>query len=364
MPKTTTKKTSVRKSRAKVSSRSNSRGSSRSSAQNSSRTSRAGSRAPSAAALQKIAAQLQAIEDDGGDGVVQLARDSSLKVSSLAKIFFPEPGVTKGEVMRYYASVWPYLRPVLDDRPLSLKRFPDGVTGEFFFQQKAPPNPPDAVRVETIKAPSGEIQQRIVGGTLGTTLYCTQIGAFECNPWNVRVKSLGHPDFTVIDLDPGTRSPFARVIEVALWVREALDHLGLHAGVKTSGATGIHIVIPLPPNSTDAEAERLPRLIAEAVAGAHPQSATVVRPVNERGSSRIYVDFGQNARGKTIAAAYGVRARPEATVSAPLAWDELAPGLDPRDFTVRTMAARLKEVGDLWGQAMKKPNPARIVTTL
>ena len=344
MPKTTTKKTRVGKA--------------------TSRTRSAGPAATSTAALRKITDQLQSIEDEDGDGVIQLGRDGSLKVSSLAKIFFPKPKVTKGEVMRYYTSVWPYLRTVLADRPLSLKRFPDGVAGKFFFQQKAPPNPPDVVRVESIKSPAGEIQQRIIGGTLGTTLYCTQIGAFECNPWNVRVGSLGNPDFTVIDLDPGPKSPFARVIEVALWVREALDHLGLHAGVKTSGATGIHIVIPLPPNSTNAVAERVPRLIAEAVAGAHPRSATVVRPINERGNTKIYVDFGQNARGKTIAAAYGVRARPEATVSAPLGWDELTTDLDPRDFTVRTMAARIKKVGDLWGPAMKKPNPARIVTTL
>jgi len=348
MPKTTTRKTSVRKTGTAGSSRSG----------------HARPKAPSAAAVQKIIARLQTIEDDGGDGAVELARDTTLKVSSLAKIFFPRPKVTKGEVMRYYASVWPYLRSVLEDRPLSLKRFPDGVTGEFFFQQKAPPNAPDVVRVEAIKSPSGETQQRIIGGTLGTTLYCTQIGAFECNPWNVRVQSLEHPDFTVIDLDPGPRAPFERVVEVARWVREALDHLGLHAGVKTSGATGIHIVIPLPSNSTDAVAERVPRLIAEAVAGAHPRSATVVRPISERGTSKIYVDYGQNARGKTIAAAYGVRARHEATVSAPLAWDELAPGLDPQEFTVRTMAARLEQVGDLWGPAMKKPNPGRIVTTL
>lgn len=347
MPKTTTKKagakTTARRSRS------------------------SGKTAPAsltASALRRITEELQALEDDSGDGVIQLQRGSSLKVSSLDKIFFPKPGVTKGEVMRYYTSVWPYLHTVLADRPLSLKRFPDGVDGKFFFQQKAPPNPPDVVRVESIKSPAGEIQERIVGGTLGTTLYCTQIGAFECNPWNVRVDSLDSPDFTVIDLDPGSRSPFARVVEVALWVKEALDHLGLHAGIKTSGATGIHIAIPLPRGSTNDTAERVPRLIAEAVAGAHPRSATVVRPISERGNSRIYVDFGQNARGKTVAAAYGVRARPDATVSAPLAWDELTPTLDPRDFTVRTMAARLDQVGDLWGSAMKKPNPARIVTTL
>ena len=319
---------------------------------------------PTAAALKKIIAQLDLIERDSGDGVLKLSRNCSLNVSSLDKIFFPKPKITKGEVMRYYASVWPLLQPVLADRPLSLKRFPDGVSGEFFFQQKAPTNPPEIVRVEPISSASKGTLQRIIGGTLGTTLYCTQIGAFECNPWNVRVKSLNNPDSTVIDLDPGAKSPFTRVIEVALWVKEALDHLGLHAGIKTSGATGLHIVIPLPPKTSSAAAERIPKLIAEAVAGAHPRSATTVRPLKERGNSKIYVDFGQNSRGKTVASAYSVRARPEASVSTPLKWTELKPDLDPRDFTIRTPPLRLKKVGDLWAVAMKQRNPARIVTTL
>ena len=317
--------------------------------------------APSA--LKKIVARLQEIEDGGGDGEVALSRGIALDVTHLGKVLFPKPKVTKGEIMRYYTSVWPYLRPVLADRPLSLKRFPDGVAGEFFFQQKAPPNPPAALRIETVQGVNDR-QERIIGGALGTTLYCTQIGAFECNPWNVRVQSIEQPDFTVIDLDPGEKSPFSRVIEVALWVKEALDFLGLHAGVKTSGATGIHVVIPLPKGSTDETAERVPRLIAEAVANAHPRSATVVRALAQRGNSKIYVDFGQNARGKTVASAYSVRARPDATVSAPLSWDELVPGLNPKDFTVRTMLKRLSTKGDLWAAAMKTPNSARIVTTL
>ncbi len=316
-----------------------------------------------AAAAKRTITELQEIEDGAGGGTVQISRDTSLNVTHLAKVLFPKPKVTKGEIMRYYASVWPYLRPVLADRPLSLKRYPDGVKGEHFFQQKAPPNPPEALRVETVSGVGGR-QRRIVGGSLGTTLYCTQIGAFECNPWNVRVQSVERPDFTVIDLDPGEKSPFSRVVEVAMWVKEVLDFLGLHAALKTSGATGLHVVLPLPAGSTDSTAERVPRLIAEAVATAHPRSATVVRPLAQRGNSKIYVDFGQNARGKTVASAYSVRARAEATVSAPLDWDELTPSLDPREFTVRTMLSRLNRVGDLWAAAMKKPNPARIVTTL
>jgi bifunctional non-homologous end joining protein LigD len=321
-------------------------------------------RLPTAATLKAIVKELAEIEAAGGDGTVHLARGASLDVSSLDKLFFPRPKVTKGEVMRYYASVWPELRRVLEDRPLSLKRYPDGVSGEFFFQQKAPAKAPDVVRIEDVTSVGGDVQRRIIGGGLGTTLYCTQIGAFECNPWNARVGSIEHPDFTVIDLDPGEKSPFSRVVEVAIWVKEALDHLGLHAGVKTSGATGIHIVIPLPASSNGQMAERIPKLIAEAVAGAHPRSATTVRPLSDRSTSKIYVDFGQNARGKTIASVYSVRARPEATVSTPLEWDELEPGLDPRSFTVRTVPARIDELGDIWARAMKKPNSARIVNSL
>ncbi len=322
-------------------------------------------RSPSARALaQKVVAQLESMESHGGDGTLALGPRQSLHVSHLGKVLFPDAGVTKGDLLTYYTIVSPYLLPVLKDRPLALKRYPNGVKGKFFFQQKAPPDAPPVVRVQTITSEAGEQQERIIGGSLGTLLYCTQIGAFECHAWNSRVETLANPDFTVIDLDPGPRARYSRVVEVALWVKEALDALGLHAAPKTSGATGLHIVIPLPPEMKESVAERVPQVIATAVAGAHPKEATVTRTISERGGGKIYVDYGQNSRGKTVASAYSVRAKPGATVSAPLEWSELTPSLDPRDFTVRTLPDRLEQVGDLWGPAMKKPNPARLVTSL
>lgn len=312
----------------------------------------------------KTAAQLGALLHEGGSGEISLPGRVSLHVSSLDKVWFPKARLTKGDVMRYYARVAPYILPVLKDRPLSLKRYPDGVAGEFFFQQKAPANPPDGVRVETVKNERGEEQERLVGGSLATLLYCTQIGAFECNPWNARVQSLEHPDFTVIDLDPGSKAPFRRVVEIAHWVKEALTHLGLHGVPKTSGATGMHIVLPLPRGSSEAVAERVAQVVATAVAGAHPKAATVERSITARGEGKVYVDFGQNSRGKTVAAAYGVRAREGATVSTPLTWDELTDGLDPREFTIETVPERIARVGDLYAAAMKKPNPAKLVTEL
>ena len=321
-------------------------------------------RAPSKAALAKIAARLSEIEDGSGDGTLDLGGGVTLDVSHLGKVLFPKEKVTKGEVMRYYVQVAPYLLPILQDRPLSLKRFPNGVGGNFFFQQKAPPNPPDAVRVESLTSEAGERQDRVIGGSLGTALYCVQIGAFEFNPWNTRVGSPTRSDFTVIDLDPGPKATFKKVIDVALRVGDALDHLGLHAGLKTSGATGIHIVLPLPPKADESVAERVPRTIASAVAGAYPKVATVERSLDVRGPSQVYVDAGQNSRGKTVASAYSVRAREGATVSTPLDWDELEHGLDPRDFTVRTVPDRLAETGDIWAEEMRTPNPLKLVSDL
>lgn len=310
-------------------------------------------------------AQLDALEAAGEDGDLSLPGRATLHVSSLAKVWFPKTRrsrpLTKGDVMRYYARVAPYILPVIKDRPLSLKRFPNGIEGPSFFQQKAPPNPPAGVRAETVESEHGEEQERLIGGSLTTLLYCTQIGAFECNPWNARVRSLAHPDFTVIDLDPGPKAPFRRVVEIALWVKEALDHLGLHGLAKTSGATGIHIVLPLPRNSSEAVAERVAQLVATAVAGTHPKAATVERSIAARGDARVYVDAGQNSLGKTVAAAYGVRARPGATVSTPLRWDELTPALDPRDFSIETVPERLARVGDLYREAMKTPNATKVI---
>ncbi|MGI8548253.1 MAG: non-homologous end-joining DNA ligase [Gemmatimonadaceae bacterium] len=319
---------------------------------------------PSQAVLTGVIQQLAEIETGLGDGPVAIGRSASLNVSSLSKVLFPDAGVTKGEVMRYYAAVAPYLLPVLKDRPLSLKRFPNGIEGKFFFQQKAPPEAPEPVRVETVISESGERQERLIGGSLATVIYCAQIGAFEFNPWNARVQSLEHPDFAIIDLDPGPGAPFQRVVEVALLVKEALDHLGLHGGVKTSGATGIHIGIPLPVGCEEAVVERVPRLIATAVAGAHPKIATVERALKQRDDGQVYVDFGQNSRGKTVASAYSVRAKPGATVSTPLQWDELTPELDMHSFTLRTVPDRIARRGDLWAAAMKRPNSKRIVTNL
>jgi len=303
--------------------------------------------------------QLAAIEAGGGDGTLSLGRGATLDVTNLGKVFFPDDGCTKGELLRYYAAMAPYVLPVVADRPLVLRRFPNGIGGKAFYQHDVP-DAPAGVRTEAIDVDGdGETKRYLVGGDLATTLYAAQLGAVSVDPFHSRVEALATPDYTVIDLDPGPRAPFARVVEVARWVKDELDALGLRGALKTSGASGLHIVLPLPPRTGADAALLLAQLVATRVADAHPREATVERSVRARKPDAVYVDYLQNIVGKTVAGAYSVRARPGATVSTPLRWDELTPALDPARYTIRTVLARVERLGDLWRAAMRERNTAR-----
>lgn len=309
-----------------------------------------------------VVAQLQAIERAGGSGTVRIPREGTLDVTNLDKVYFPESGHTKGDVMRYYAAMARAILPVMKDRPLALKRFPNGIAGESFFQQKAPPKVPDGVRVERVRTEEQGDQPRLIGGNLTTLLYVVQLGAIQIDAWHSRIGRLRYADYAIVDLDPGPGAPFARVVQVARWVGDAMDALGVHGFPKTSGATGIHIYLPLPPRTPDETALALAQRIAERVTTEHPRETTTARGVEARGESTVYVDFLQNAIAKTVAAAYSVRPRPGATVSTPLEWGELDASLDPRRFTIDTVPERVREKGDLWAAAMKRRNTGAKVT--
>jgi bifunctional non-homologous end joining protein LigD len=261
--------------------------------------------------------------------------------------------------MRYYTRIADFILPVMKDRPLVLKRFPDGINGESFYQQKASGTTPPEVRVEQIETEGGEKQARIIGGDLLTLLYTIQLGAISVDPWHSRVPSLEYADYTIIDLDPGTRANFARVIQVARWAKDVIDGFGLNAAIKTSGSTGLHIYLPLPPRTPNEAATLVAQMIATKVAAAHPKEATIERSVKARGTATVYVDYLQNIQGKTVASAYSVRAKPGATVSAPLKWSELTDDLDPRAFHLGNAAERFEKIGDVWGEAMRKKNSLR-----
>ena len=295
--------------------------------------------------------QLQAIQGSGGDGVLDLPGGGRLSVGNLDKVFWPGLGLTKGDLLRYYAEVAPVLLPVLDDRPLVMKRLPNGVRGKAFYQQRAPDDPPPGVRVETMPGDT-EVPSRLIGGGLVTLLYMTQLAAISQDPWFSRVASPGCPDHVAIDLDPMPGVTFAQVLDVARWVHDELEARRIPGFPKTSGADGLHIYIPLPPDTAYDTALLFAQLVSTVVAQKHPRHATVTRSVHARGA-KVYVDYLQNVHGKTLAAAYSARGSDYAGVSAPLSWDEVHAGVNREDFTIVTMPARLREVGDLWAGLRK-----------
>jgi bifunctional non-homologous end joining protein LigD len=298
-----------------------------------------------------IESQLQQIERESGSGDVDFGRGGTLHVSSLGKPYF-ENGITKGALMRYYVKVWGALMPHVRDRPLVLKRYPDGASGPMFFQQNAGEHVPDSVRVEEVETRDEGAKPRIIGGDLATLLYTVQIGSIEVHPWLSRVGRVNTPDRCLIDLDPGDDVPFSQVVGLTRQLLAIIREAGLRAAVKTSGASGMHLVVPLPPGvSYDASSE-LAMLIARVCVARNPDHATVERSIGSRPAGTIYVDPMQNARGKSMACAYSVRAKEGATVSAPLGERELTARLRLSSFTMQTVPGRVTRLGDLWGTAL------------
>jgi bifunctional non-homologous end joining protein LigD len=290
--------------------------------------------------------RLEALEQARRDGVVVLPGGGQLSVSNLHKVFWPQSGLTKGDLLRYYVRMAPGLLPVVADRPLVMKRLPNGIHGKTFYQQRAPDDVPAGVRVEHVAA-DAEVPSRLVGGNLATLLYMAQLAAISQDPWFSRVASPEDADFCALDLDPAEGLPFERVLDVARWIRDELGAIGVPGYPKTSGADGMHIYLALP-RGTPYEAGLLfCQIVATVVAQKHPKTATIERAVRSRGP-RVYVDYLQNIAGKTLACAYSARASEFAGVSTPLTWDEVDAGVRREDFTIRTVPGRMAAVGDLW----------------
>jgi bifunctional non-homologous end joining protein LigD len=297
--------------------------------------------------------RLLELESGGGAGTLTLPDGVRLEVGNLDKVFWPAAGITKGELMRYYVWASPFILPALADRPLVMRRFPNGVDGRAFYQQRAPDVVPPGVRVARLPG-DDDVPSRLIGGSLASLLHTTQMAVVSQDPWLSRVSALDFADHVVLDLDPMPGVPFASVLDIARWVHDELERLGTPSMPKTSGAEGLHIYIPLPPR-TGFEAGRLfCEIIATIVADKHPRVATVERAVRGRGRT-VYIDYLQNIRGKTLAAAYSARATPVAGASAPLTWQEVHAGVDRRDFTMRTLPARVRAVGDLWARLRRSP---------
>jgi bifunctional non-homologous end joining protein LigD len=315
-------------------------------------------------ALSRVIDQIQALEHARRDGTIELPDGGRIGVTNPAKVFWPQGKLTKGDLLRYYVEVSPLILPAVADRPLVMKRFPNGITGMAFYQQrKRLEQPPPGVRIETIADRIDPIlegdEQRFIGGSLITLLYMTQIAAISQDPWFSRVQSPLDADYAAIDLDPDDDAPFSRVLEVARWVHDELEALGVAGVPKTSGSSGLHIYIPLPPDTSYESGQLFCQIVATFVASRHPKVATVERTVRARPKGTVYVDFLQNILGKTLATAYSARASDFAGVSTPLTWDEVHEGVNPKDFTIKSAPARFREVGDLWVR-LRKSKPANL----
>ena len=319
-----------------------------------------------------IVEQLHEIEASKKDGELQLPGGEKVRVTNLAKVFWPAQKLTKGDLLRYYAEVAPFILPAVEDRPLVMRRFPNGIKGPAFYQQRHKDDPPPGVRVETLPkkiepiTPDGGAMERLIGGDLVTLLYMTQIAAISQDPWFSRIGSLEHADFAAIDLDPGDGATFKHVLDTARAVKEELDRFGIPGVPKTSGSSGLHIYVPLPPKTTYETGQVLTQIVATIVATKYPKFATVERFVKKRPRGTVYVDYLQNILGKTIATAYSARASDFAGVSTPLTWDEIEEGVSNKDFTLLTYRARFRAAGDLWKRirTMKPVNIEKVLAKM
>jgi DNA ligase D-like protein (predicted polymerase) len=272
------------------------------------------------------------------------------------KLFFPARGLTKGDLVRYYLDVAGCALPHLRRRPFHMKRFTDGVEGGFFHQKRVPARPPDFVDEVPDSFPSGHSTVFAVVDNAAALAWVANLGCIELHTWHSRVPEIERPDYLLIDLDPTTDGQWPDVLGIALVVRGVMDELGLASYPKTSGATGLHILAPIKPELRFPEVRRLAKALAEEVerrVGDQRIATTTWRVADRVG---VFVDFGQNARDRTIASAYSVRPTPDARVSAPLSWDEV-PGVDPAAFTVETMGGRIAASGDpMSGMWRRRPS--------
>jgi bifunctional non-homologous end joining protein LigD len=267
-----------------------------------------------------------------------------MAVSNPDKVYFPEVGLTKGDLVRYYLDVADCALPHLRGRPFHMVRYPNGVDGDFFHQKRVPAHP-DFVGEQFVQFPSGHSTVFAIVNNRSALEWVVNLGCIELHTWHSRQPEIEKPDYLLIDLDPSRDGQWPYVLQIALVVREVMDELGLAAYPKTSGATGLHIMAPIKPELEYPDVRRFAKALAEEVERRIDNqeiATTTWRVADRRG---VFVDFGQNSRDKTIACAYSVRPTPDARVSAPLLWEEV-PHVDPAAYTVPTMRDRVASMGD------------------
>ena len=274
-------------------------------------------------------------------------------VTNRDKVFFPKSGLTKGDLVDYYVTVARAVLPHVRERVMQMLRYPNGVDGEFFYQKRVPVPHPEWLKTYTIEFPSGRTADFPVVNDAAALAWIANLGCIDLHTWSSRIGDVEKPDYLLIDLDPRGGDPWSHVRTIALVVKDVMDELGLASWPKTSGSTGIHILAPIVPELPFGEVRRFAKAFAQEVERRVPDIATTTWKVADR--TGVFVDFGQNARDRTIASAYSIRPTQDARASAPLRWDEVS-NVEAADFTMRTMPARIAKVGDLMAGMWATPS--------
>jgi bifunctional non-homologous end joining protein LigD len=284
----------------------------------------------------------------GVNDVTLTVSGRQVRLTNLQKLFWPELGVTKGDLIQYYADVAAVLLPHVSDRAMVMKRYPHGAAGEFFFMKRAPSPRPDWIRTCSIEHDSGNILDFPVIDDVPSLLWVINLGCIDLNQWYARCDDIDRPDYLHFDLDPGEGAAFDQVRETALIVRDALEALKMKPLVKTSGSRGVHVYVPIVRGPVENNVWTFAKALAVELASRHPKLMTSEYRKEKRPRGRVLVDYNQNRWGSTLASIYSVRPRPRATVSTPLTWDELAAGATVEDFRIDNVRERIARLGDLW----------------
>ena len=271
-----------------------------------------------------------------------------VRLTNLDKPFWRAEGISKRELLQYYADVSPWLLPHLADRAMVMKRYPDGAAGEPFYMKRAPSPRPSWIETCAITHGSGSVIDFPMVQDLASLLWVVNLGCIDLNQWYGRCDDVDRPDHVHFDLDPVPGASFATVLEAALVVRDALESLDMHPLVKTTGSSGVHIYVPIVRGPLQKQVWTFAKALAQLLAQRHPALLTAEYRVAARPVGRVLVDYNQNAWGRTLASIYSVRPKPRAPVSTPLSWEEVERGVELDDFRIDNVPARLKRVGDLW----------------
>jgi bifunctional non-homologous end joining protein LigD len=282
------------------------------------------------------------------DNVALAVDGTEVRLTNLRKIFWPELGLTKGDLLQYYADVAHVLLPHVRDRAMVMKRYPHGAAGDFFFMKRAPTPRPAWIETCRIDHGNGNVIDFPMIQDRAALMWVINLGCIDLNQWYATCDDVDRPDYMHFDLDPGVGATFDRVIETAQVVRDALDTLKMRSVVKTTGSKGLHLYVPIVRGPLQKQVWTFAKALAHELALRHPALITAEYRVAKRPRGRVLVDYNQNRWGSTLASVYSARPRPEATVSTPITWKELDAGVRIEDFTVTNVPARVAKVGDLW----------------